>query len=246
MGAECSGQNRVSALWLLIAVLSAPTFERELMRQRITAFTCNVAITGTLAIALPVLGAGFNSPYEPIAALEGGVVLVETERARLENELILMLKEAGRQKYADLYAGLPKNSKLKVAKSYSEIQKSIADAKKVLAATSMIIEVEEGLKNAKVFIEEWQSNQKVSGVETYTVAPKVRSVAKFAPGILGWYDLAQLQEIDRLQKQTFDAIIAQTENEIAQNRQEIAQTDQRIAKLKNDIERLQKLLLMHQ
>jgi hypothetical protein len=45
----------------------------------------------------------------------------------------------------------------------------------------MIIEVEEGLKNAKVFIKEWQSNQKVSGVETYTVAPNFHAAEARRP-----------------------------------------------------------------
>lgn len=81
-----------------------------------------MAFAGALAVA-PSAGMA-ESPYEPLAANEGGVVLVEKERIKLEKEFKPLLEANGKAKYLEQYAVLEPKAKDKISKGYSLIKEA--------------------------------------------------------------------------------------------------------------------------
>lgn len=207
---------------------------------KIGQLTRTMAFAGALAVA-PAAGMA-ESPYEPLAANEGGVVLVEKERVKLEREFVPLLEANGKAKYLEMYSALEPKAKDKIAKGYALIKEAGLDEKKTASGTSMLIESAMGVKNAKIIVETWTQSKKKADVETYTTAPKIKSIAKFVPRILELYDVSELEEIDRLQKTVFDEIIAQSEQRAARNRQDAAQNRQDAERYRKAAEELKKLL----
>lgn len=79
-----------------------------------------MAFVGALAVA-PSAGMA-ESPYEPLAANEGGIVLVEKERVKLEKEFVPLLEANGKAKYLEQYSMLDAKSKDKIARAYGMLK----------------------------------------------------------------------------------------------------------------------------
>jgi hypothetical protein len=203
-------------------------------------FTRAVALVGSLA-ATPA-GMAVESPYEPVAAREGGVVLVEKERVKLEKEFKPLLEANGRGRFIPMYDSLPATNKDRIAKCYAIFKEKGLDEKRIIAGTSMVVESAFGAQNAKIIIREWTVNKRDANIESYTIAPKIKNAARLAPEILELYNISELEEIDRLQKEVFDAIIANSEQRAAANRQEAAASEQRAARLKEENAKLDAMM----
>lgn len=198
------------------------------MKQTLTAGLVLLAVGIAPAQAL-------ESPYLPLAATGYAVVLVEKDRVKLEKEFVPLLESNGRSKYVVMYSALDSSSKEKIAKCYATFKDKGLDERRILAGVSLVIESAFGMRNARIIIRDWSSAKKYSGVEFITAAPKIKNAAKLAPEILQFYDVAELEEIDRLQKDAVDAIIAA-------NRQAAAASEQRTAALRKENERLDAML----
>ena len=192
------------------------------MKQTLTAGL--LLLTVGIATALAV-----ESPYLPLAATGDAVVLVEKERVGLEREFKALLEANGKSKYLEQYAVLEPKAKDKIASSYRILQTKGLEDKKTAAATAALIESGLGVQNAKTIIREWTKNKKDANLETYTVAQKIRAVAKLAPEILEFYDIAELEEIDRLQIEVLQAQTAAIEQRSADADKRSADADKRSA-----------------
>lgn len=207
---------------------------------KIGQLTRTMAFAGALAVA-PSAGMA-ESPYLPFAANEGGVVLVEKERVKLEKEFVPLLEANGKTKYLEQYAMLEPKAKDKIASGYRILKTKSLEDKKTAAAVAALIESGLGVQNAKTIIREWTKNRKDANLETYTVAQKIKAVAKLAPEILELYDIAELEEIDRLQVEVVQAQAAANRQEAAASEQRAAASEQRAARLKEENAKLDAML----
>jgi len=192
------------------------------MRQALTAGFLLLAVSADPALAV-------KSQYLPLAATGGSVVLVEREHVKLEREFLALLQANGRERFVPMYESLSPKDKERIARCYAIFKEKGLDERRIMAGTSMVIESAFGVRNAKIIIREWTVNKRDANIESYTIAPKIKNAARLAPEILELYDVAELEEIDRLQKEVFDAVIAASEQRAAASEQRAAASEQRAA-----------------
>ncbi len=213
------------------------------MNRWIALLTC----AGIFALAPATFA--FDSPYEPIAATGDGIVLVEKERTRLEQEFLPLLAANGKEKYLEYYAQLDSKAKNRIARGYVLVKEAGLDARKTAACVAATIESALGIKNARIIIDAWSKDGRDANVETYTTAQKIKSVGKLVPKILALYNIAELEEIDRLQIEVIEQQTAASERRAEASerraeasRQEIARLQEENAKLDRMLKRLSGLL----
>ena len=223
------------------------------------------------AIAFGAFGCAAVLTASPAtAATAADIAQADTELAPLEAEFRTLLLTNGKAKYLEYYADVDPSAKAKIAKAYGILRTKGLGDPKTAAAVAALCESAFGMKNAKAIVEAWSATGQNPGLETYTVANKVRLVAKFAPEILEFYDLAALDEIDRLQMEALNGMIARNleetarikertarnleetarikeetariKEETARNLEEAAQSEARAAQLQREIERMDKVI----
>jgi hypothetical protein len=196
------------------------------------------ALAADIGPSFPIFGVG-EGQYEPIAATGDGIVLAETERTKLEREFLPLLETANTKRYYDVLTPKLKNV---VAKSYETLKSSGLEQKKIVSGTGMVAESMYGFVSAKKFVEEWKRTGKDPNIELVSIATRLKPIIRKVPELAPYFDMAELEEIDRLQLEVMNAIIAQNRQEIAQSDARIAQNRQDITKLKEDIRKLDILL----
>lgn len=139
---------------------------------------------GALVTAQATNAKGLESPYELLAAGEGGVVLVESERVRPEREFTALLNANRKQIYVDQYSQISSSAKDRVVRAYALLKDKGLPERKFAAAVATVIETEMAVNNAKIIVRTWNEKHERANVETYVAAPGIKMIARFAPEIM--------------------------------------------------------------
>lgn len=195
------------------------------------------------ALLLTLLAMPFQAPF---AATGDSVVLTEAERTQQEREFLPLLERNNRIKaLKDYYPALTPKLKNVVANAYNLMRDKGLDEKKLAMGTGMVTESMYGIVAARILVKEWTTNRKRADLEITSIATRLKPIIRQVPEMAALFDMAELEELDRLQMEVLNAVIAESEKRTAEMKKETAEMKKEIAKLQRAIKRLEALLGKH-